>query len=98
MSAGRPGCRACHFPDAETPIGLRQGGLDLSSHATLLAGGTNSGGSIVVPGRPCESVLFLKVAGAPPFGARMPQDGPPFLDAVAVGRIHDWIAEGASDN
>jgi len=53
---------------------------------------------IVVPGQPCASILYLKVDEAPPFGARMPLDGPPFWTEDEIQRLHDWIAEGAGDN
>ena len=35
---------------------------------------------------------------APPFGARMPRNGPPYLPASDVALITDWIIEGAHDN
>jgi hypothetical protein len=92
------GCHECHRPAAPTPIGFEVGGLDLSEHATLLAGGVVSRSDIVIPGRPCESILFQKVGVAPPFGGRMPLKGPPFLTEEERGLIHDWIAEGALDN
>jgi hypothetical protein len=37
-----------------------------------------------------------KISAAPPFGARMPLDGPPFLSASQIQVISDWIAEGAT--
>lgn len=95
----RPGsCHDCHLPGAATPIGVEIGGLDLGSRATLLAGGTVSGADIVIPGQPCESILWQKVTAGPPFGARMPASGPPFLTPEQVQLISDWIAEGARDN
>lgn len=88
-------CAVCHYPGGDDPIGLREGGLDLSSHARLVEGGVRSAGTIVQPGAPCASVLYLKVTPGPPFGARMPLDGPPYLTADEQALIHDWIAEGA---
>jgi hypothetical protein len=38
------------------------------------------------------------VGEAPPFGARMPLNGPPFLDERDRQLLADWIAEGADDN
>lgn len=92
-----PGCR-CHLPDEPDPIGLELAMLDLSSYATLRAGGAMSGPDIVIPGEPCRSLLVLKVSPTPPFGSRMPFDGPPTLDAETRQRIADWIAEGAEDD
>jgi hypothetical protein len=92
------GCHQCHRPAAPTPIGFEVGGLDLSHRAALLGGGVVSGSDIVIPGRPCDSILLQKVGVAPPFGGRMPLSGPPFLTDDERGLIHDWIAEGALDN
>ncbi len=92
------GCQACHLPTSPTPIGISVGGLDLSSHATLLEGGVNSAGDIVIAGRPCGSVLFQKLSAAPPFGSRMPFNGPPFFTTAELQLVNDWIAEGARDN
>lgn len=89
-------CNNCHFPTAANPIGISTGGLDLSSYQALRLGGVRSATNIVVPGKPCDSVLLQKIKGAP-FGARMPSDTPP-LFAADIQRLHDWIAEGAHDN
>jgi len=91
-------CVKCHTPAGATPIGIAIGGLDLTSYATLRNGGTQSGAAIVVPGDPCASLLVGKLGNAPPFGARMPFDGPPYLSERARLTIADWIAEGARDN
>jgi hypothetical protein len=91
------GCVDCHTPQGATPLGLRASGLNLSSRDSLLRGGDEGGTDIVVPGAPCDSVLLQKVGPAPPFGARMPLDGPPFLDAAELQLLSDWIAEGADD-
>ena len=88
-------CVTCHTPGGATPIGIAVGGLDLSSHTTLLAGGVQAGADIVIPGQPCASALVGKIGAAPPFGARMPIDGPPHLGAAEIQVIADWIAEGA---
>lgn len=90
----RAGCVGCHDPSRPTGVGVRLGGLELTSHATLVRGGANSADEIVVPGRPCSSVLYRKLTDAPPFGSRMPADGPPFLNSLELARVHDWIAEG----
>lgn len=90
-------CARCHTPIGATPIGVQIGGLDLSSATSLRAGGVESGSDIVIPGDPCASVLVQKLGAAPPFGARMPLDGPPYLEARELRLISDWIAEGAVD-
>jgi hypothetical protein len=92
------GCADCHSPRGANPIGLRASGLNLSSYAALMRGGDRSADTIVVAGRPCESILVQKVGQAPPFGARMPLDGPPFLSASERQLLSDWIAEGADDD
>ena len=91
-------CHGCHTPEGDTPLGLEIGGLDLSNLTTLRAGGTVSRADIVIPGRPCDSILWQKVTAGPPFGGRMPLSGPPFLNAEQIRLIRDWIAEGARDN
>ena len=91
-------CRDCHTGGGATPLGLRVSGLSLSSYSSLRRGGDESGPAIVVAGKPCESILLQKVGQAPPFGARMPLDGPPFLTEEERQIIADWIAEGAEDD
>jgi hypothetical protein len=90
-------CHACHLPGGANPVGVEVGGLDMTSYATLRAGGVVSREAIVVDGRPCESILYQKVGDAPPFGARMPRGGAP-LAAQDLALLHDWIAEGAFEN
>lgn len=90
-------CADCHTPGGKTPIGLEVGGLDITNLETLRRGGARSGASIVVAGKPCESVLLQKVSPGPPFGARMPVDGPEYLDDEDLELISDWIAQGAHD-
>ncbi len=92
------GCARCHDPARSNPVGVQIGGLDLTSRGAALAGGARSGASIVVPGAPCSSALYQKLLAGPPFGARMPLDGPPYLSATELNLFHDWIAEGAQDN
>lgn len=91
------GC-TCHQPTEPNPIGVEQSGLDLSSHAALMRGGNNSKANLVIPGQPCDSVLWQKISAGPPFGARMPFSGPPFLDDATRVLFADWIAEGAHDD
>ena len=92
------GC-GCHLPSATgAGTGTQISGLDLSSLSTLRAGGLNSGSRIIVAGQPCESLMYLKLEDAPPFGSRMPLNGPPFWNSDELKLLHDWIAEGAQDN
>ena len=88
-------CNSCHTNGG---IGVVQSGLDLSSYSSLRTGGGRSGAAIVVDGMPCASIIFQKIGTAPPFGRRMPYDGPPYLADADIAFVHDWIAEGALDN
>lgn len=90
-------CVRCHTATGATPIGLAVSGLELSSYARLRAGGAVGGMNTVVPGNPCASVLVQKLGPAPPFGGRMPLDGP-YLEPAELQTIVDWIAAGALDD
>jgi len=94
---GTPGC-SCHLPTSATPIGLEQTGLDLSTIDGIRAGGGRSRGTAAIPGQPCSSLIVQKIGPAPPVGARMPFNGPPYLSAETQQLIADWIAEGALEN
>lgn len=88
-------CDGCHSGNG---IGVSQSGLDLSSYAKLRTGGGRTGATIVVSGMPCESLIVQKIETSPPFGRRMPYNGPPYLSTEDITLVRDWIAEGASDN
>ena len=92
------GCMGCHNAAVGNAVGVAVSGLDLSNYGALLAGGANSASTIVVPGAPCDSVLYLKLTTAPPSGARMPKNGPPFFTPDELLIVHDWIAEGGLEN
>jgi hypothetical protein len=94
---GQAGC-GCHISSSRRTGGIDATGLVLDSYATLMRGGTNSHDTIVVPGNPCASLVVQKVSTAPPAGARMPSDGPPYLSPPEIDLLSDWIAEGAHDN
>ena len=85
-------CEGCHIPE---PLGL--GGLKLWSHEKVLAGGLNNGDHpAVVPCKPDESLLYLKLSqDTPPVGARMPLGRDP-LPSGEVALIRRWISEGAT--
>jgi hypothetical protein len=85
------GCSPCH-------LGRVTSGLDLSSYQSLRRGGINSGARIIVPAQPCDSILPQKLSRTPPFGSRMPYNGPPYFSATELQLVRDWIAEGALDN
>ncbi|MCL2450528.1 MAG: hypothetical protein FWD17_16390 [Polyangiaceae bacterium] len=90
------GCKRCHYASAPEPMGIELGGLDMTTLASLRRGGRTSGTNIVIPGKPCESVLVQKLRGdygAAP--ARMPKDGPPYWPDNWIQAVSDWIAEGA---
>lgn len=94
-----PGGCGCHLPSSSGPsTGTQLSGLDLSSYATLREGGHTSGSQIVVAGQPCQSIMYLKLSESPPFGARMPLNGPPFWTPDELRLLHDWIAQGANEN
>ena len=95
-SAG--GC-GCHLPTPNGDgVGTQISGLNLSSLSTLRAGGVNSGMHMIIAGEPCSSIMYQKLSDAPPFGSRMPLNGPPFWNADELQLLHDWISEGANDN
>ncbi len=70
-------------------------GLSLDSYAAVIAG--NWRGPVVVPCRPEQSTLALKLSGQAGFGARMPRDGPPFLSPLEQALVERWIADGAGE-
>jgi hypothetical protein len=76
---------------------LATAGLSTASYEALRRGGTSSGTSMIVAGKPCESVFFEKLEPTPPFGARMPLNKNPFTHEE-LQLVSDWIAEGALNN
>ena len=92
LTARSPGgCLFCHGATMTS-------GFSLGTYESLRRGGQISGVRIIVPGKPCESILAQKLGLAPPFGARMPYNGPPYFTAAELTLVRDWIAEGAVDN
>lgn len=79
LIAGR--CLDCH--DAA----VRQGGLDLSSRETAMAGGDH--GNAIVPGAPSESLVWQMIQSD-----AMPQNRQPLAEADKEA-LHDWIEGGA---
>lgn len=85
------GCAGCHGTNATS-------GFSIGSYEALRRGGQASGTRIVLPGKPCDSILVQKLGFAPPFGARMPYNGPPFYTSTELTLFRDWVAEGAQNN
>lgn len=90
MTRSMGGC-TCHQ-------GKETSGLDISSYESLRRGGINSGANIIIDNDPCDSIIVQKLGPTPPFGSRMPFNGPPYLSDDELQLVHDWIAEGALDN
>jgi hypothetical protein len=77
-------CTGCHGD---------RSGLSLRSYEQVLAGG-NAGPGV----EPCDcenSIIWQKISPNPPFGDRMPDNGPPYLSDAEQQRICDWINQGA---
>jgi hypothetical protein len=77
-------------------------GLDMSTQATAYTNMVNRGSSrcggetLVMPGRPESSLLYLKVT-RPSCGSRMPPNGPA-LPQASIDLIKSWIDEGAPND
>lgn len=89
-------CTGCHGGS---------GGLNLGaavSRGNLVNVASNNGAAgipRVTPRNPGASFLFRKincVGLGPPFGLRMPRNGPPYLSLEQQALIMDWILEGAT--
>jgi YHS domain-containing protein len=81
-------CFECHGPKKQ------KGKLRLDQRDSVLSGGDPSEPR-VVPGKPEESHVFLRVSLPEDDPDVMPAEGPP-LDAKEIDVIRTWIAEGAS--
>lgn len=90
---GTHGCLFCHDPNNQSREGFLAKGLDLTKLQTIRKGDREHT-DIVVPGKPCESVVVQKLQGTFPQGARMPKNGPYWADDK-IQLMIDWIAEGA---
>jgi hypothetical protein len=77
-------CIGCHGGERT------QEGLDLKTHASLMAGSNN--GFVVTPGDAADSLLVDLVANQ-----KMPKRGPK-LTPPQVQVITDWVNQGAPDN
>ena len=73
--------------------------LCLTNYDSLMTGDSNNGPVVNPESKPKYSILYQKVAlSPPPFGLRMPMDGPPFLTNQQIDYIWRWIYNGAKDN
>jgi hypothetical protein len=93
--------KACH--GGRDGLGLRMETRDTAysslvdqpaSETVGMCGG--KGLVLIVPFKPEESLVFLKVSGQPPCGGAMPPGGSP--TAEQVEQLKAWIAAGAPDN
>ncbi|OGL44872.1 MAG: hypothetical protein A2149_06690 [Candidatus Schekmanbacteria bacterium RBG_16_38_11] len=78
-------CTGCHGND---------GGLTLTSRATLLAGGNS--GPAVIPGDADASLLVCRIEGST-CGQMMPKGSDP-LTSTQITLIRNWINQGALNN
>ena len=69
------------------------GGLTLGSHAGVMTGGNS--GAVVIPTDPDNSLIVKRLEGT--ILPQMPLGGSP-LTAAEIGRVRQWILEGALDN
>ncbi len=90
------GCR-CHNPEDADPFAIMESGLTISDYDVIRKGGDNTGVKVIVAGNACDSIILQKLSETPPFGDRMPRDGP-YLSLAERTLISDWIVEGARDN
>ncbi|MCF7884968.1 MAG: cytochrome c [Candidatus Marinimicrobia bacterium] len=73
--------------------------LCLTNYDSLMTGDSYNGPVINPEVKPKYNILFQKVnLPQPPFGARMPLDGPPYLNNQEINYIWLWIKNGAKDN
>ncbi|HSI31985.1 MAG TPA: c-type cytochrome domain-containing protein [Tepidisphaeraceae bacterium] len=79
-------CAGCHQP------GKLKGGLDVTTHKAVMAGGKN--GIAVKPGEATKSPLVTMTLGDPP---EMPSKGDP-LSKKEIAILTRWVNEGAKDD
>ncbi len=85
-------CTWCHYPGSPTGLSV----LDVFDPDEGMVGvEASSGGILVVPGDPANSVLMRRLRGEG--GARMPLQLTP-LSSEEVAKIVDWIVVGAPNN
>ena len=82
-------CLNCHGTDTENPSELF-----MDDFESLMKGGKH--GVAIVPGKPTESILYVKMMPDPPFGKQMPR-GRKKISPEEVQMIYDWIEQGAKE-
>src|SRR3954468_24296166 len=96
-------CNFCHsMPASQVSNGMFHTGKDQAeTYASIIdrmsTSQACSGRSVIVPGDPEQSLLFLKIAGQPPCGNRMPLGGKA-LSSEQIQLIRSWIAAGANND
>lgn len=80
-------CLPCHLQENENPSRL-----SMDNYELLMKGGEH--GNTVVPGKPKESNLYLKLLPNPPFGKQMARNRKK-LSEEEIKIIYDWIEQGA---
>jgi Protein of unknown function (DUF1553)/Protein of unknown function (DUF1549)/Planctomycete cytochrome C len=83
-------CLACHGPDD----GTREANLRLDDPDSAY-GSLDSGAIAIVPGKPTESELFLRVSHSDPDQRMPPQDFGKGLTKEEIDTLEQWIAAGA---
>jgi len=80
------GCTNCHG---------NSGGLKLTNYNKTMEAADH--GDPVDPGNAATSNLYAKLLADPPFGNRMPNNGPPYLTAEELLVVEAWINLGANN-
>jgi len=81
-------CYSCHQG------GKVRGGLHLDGRASALRGGKDDGPALV-PGKPEESPIYLRVQSSDPDEVMPPKDKGDSLSPAQIATLKRWIAEGA---
>jgi hypothetical protein len=80
-------CLPCHLQENENPSKL-----SLDNYELAMKGGEH--GNTIVPEKPKESNLYLKLLPNPPFGKQMARSRKK-LTEEEIKTIYDWIEQGA---
>ncbi|RMG37075.1 MAG: DUF1553 domain-containing protein [Planctomycetota bacterium] len=83
-------CFKCHGPDEKH----REGGFRLDQKESAFGTG-DSGLPLIVPGKPEESELYVRISSSDPDVKMPPPDSGKTLTPEEIQTIRQWIAEGA---
>jgi len=99
-SSGRTPCMNCHTNVGRNPSGGLNLAHDVAYDQLVNVVSPRLAGAVrVVPGDVNKSYLLEKLEGSPGIvGARMPQNGPPYLTDGQISIIRRWIELGAQRN